>query len=172
MCASCALPELCTNLCRPWLCSLHGDVVSAGASYTETPPHAEKAPSKGPGDSGSTRDLQPLIPRGISPHKECRHLVLVSGCGVCFYTRLHHAKCKHHFKCNLPAPCAGTHVPLTHVSLAHMCMQLAAAVHGWWGHPNPRTEPHHDSLVGSKRCEDRSPVAPSVPPQIVWPGAL
>lgn len=112
-------------------------LVGGGTSYTETPPLAETAPSRPPEDSDSTGDLQPLIPRGINPHKECRHTVLVSGFGVCFYTRLHRAKCKYHFKRHLPAPCAGTRMSLTHVSLAHMslahvflCMQLAAAMQG------------------------------------------
>lgn len=45
--------------------------------------------------------------------------VLVLGGWVCFYTRLHHAKCKYHFQWHLPPSCAGRRVYFTRPS--HAC---------------------------------------------------
>lgn len=72
--------------------------------------------------------------------------MLVSGCGVCLYIHLHRAQCKYHFKCNLPAPCAGTHVHAAGCSHAGLVGDtlapgLSLAVTLWWDLKDAGTDP-------------------------------
>lgn len=109
-------------------------------------PLFKTAPGRAPGYSGSSRDLQPLHhsqvdkpPKGVLEHLAA---ALLSAFWFCFCSHLYCAKLQCPFQRDLPAPCAGTPVSLTHMFLTHMFlahaslhMQPAAARQGWCGTP-------------------------------------